>query len=223
MEILSSLGITFGAFFLYLAHRLPWISLQQSIVLSGVFRDARTTVHPVPSDTGDSEVSSCQERSPPIWPKHLIIVQRRIPSKNSTVGPATTVTYYDFEAGGNLIQVTPDNSTEPALWDLELDNHHSYYFTPETRKCRSVEMSVGILRRTWLDGATSLGESMFRGRSVCGWTKLDFIDYYVDKETGEPSHWYFHSMKATFEVLYYDSTTRPDPKLFEPPEYCLSS
>eukprot|EP00957_Ditylum_brightwellii_P183296 13962122-Ditylum_brightwellii.AAC.1 len=65
-------------------------------------------------------------------------------------------------------------------------------------------------------------------RRVCGYTKADFIDYFVDKETGKPSSWYFHTMKAAFNVLYYseppedDELDETDWSVFDVPDYCLS-
>ena len=163
------------------------------------------------------------DRTPPIWPSSLILVQRIIPDPDSKVGPATAVTYYDSKAGGNLIQITPDNSSEPVLWDLELSTHHSYYFKPSTQTCKAIDFPVGILRRNWLKDAEPMGEdsSWDGGGSVCGWTKADFIDYYADKETGKPSHWYFHTMKATFQVVYYEANPSIDQSLFVPPDYCM--
>jgi hypothetical protein len=165
----------------------------------------------------------CIERQPPMWPSSLIVVQRRIPDADSLVGPATTVTYYDSNVGGNLIQITPDNSSEPVLWDLELDTHHSFYFSPgKWQTCKAIDFPVGILRRDWLQDAEPLGEVQDeQGGTSCGWTKADFIDYYVDKETGYPTSWYFHTMKATFQVLYYKENADIDPSLFVPPDYCM--
>jgi hypothetical protein len=166
----------------------------------------------------------CIERQPPIWPSSLIVVQRRIPDADSRVGPATTVTYYDSNVFGNLIQITPENSSEPVLWDLELDNHHSFYFSPSMQTCKAMDFPVGILRRDWLKDAEPLGEVRDKdGGTSCGWTKADFIDYYADKETGYPTSWYFHTMKATFQVLYYQEDADIDPSLFVPPDYCMQN
>ena len=68
-----------------------------------------------------------------------------------------------------------------------------------------------------------LGESTSwdGSRRVCGWTKADFVDYYADKETGEPSSWYFHSQRASWNVLYYSPDTAVrNTDWFRPPEYC---
>ena len=170
---------------------------------------------------------------PPVWPRALVVVQRRVPDRDARVGPATTVTYYDYERGANLIQIRPDpargegGKTAPVVWDLELNTGRSYYFVPSARTCTAVAFPVGILRPGWLEGATPLGrsastwrrahgdgESEARGaappgeaaatdRAVCGWTKGDFVDYYADAATGVPDSWYFHTMKATFRVLNY--------------------
>lgn len=201
----------------------------------------------------------CIDRSPPIWPSSFVVKQRRIPDDDKPNGNqyyATTITYYDAEAGANLIIITPDNTTLPVLWDLELNSGQSYYFFPALQKCTPVEFPVGILRQNWLDGAEPMGEFHFTelsdavsndnngggnqeqqgnthddGRhktetanaksSSCGWTKADFIDYFADKETGVPTKWYFHTMKATFEVMEYDENAIIDSSLFDPPDYCF--
>ena len=109
------------------------------------------------------------------------------------------------------------------LWDLELNSGHSYNFTPSQQTCKAIDFPVGILRPTWLKGATPLGPSNSwdeSGRIVCGYTKVDFIDYYIDAKTGVPDSWYFHTMKATFQVLNYTANPTIDPALFVPPEYC---
>ena len=171
------------------------------------------------------ETKSCLERDPPEWPKRFVLVQRLIPSSSSKMKAATVVTYYDEELGANLIQQTPDNLTEPIFWDLELNNKNSYYFYPTTQKCLEREFPVGILKRDWLKGSVNLGESIgWNGRVVCGYTKDDFLEYYADKETMEPVSWYFHTMKASFNTIYYSPETHvPDVRWFDPPEYCSKS
>lgn len=195
-------------------HRMPLLSVHQLI-----------TQRPTYERESDLSVAkSCWDRPPPVWPHTLKVVQRRVPDSDSKVGPATTVTYYDYDYGGNLIQITPDRGE--VLWDLELNSHHSFYFTPSEQTCKAVDFPVGILRPNWLQGATPLGPSKSwdgSGRAVCGWTKVDFIDYYVDATTGIPDSWYFHTMKASFQVLNYTENPIIDPALFVPPEYCNSS
>lgn len=84
---------------------------------------------------------------PPLWPKKFTLVQRRIPDVNSTlVDVATTVTYYDYEAGANLIIITPDANESNVLWDLELNSKKSFYFTPSMKTCTSMDFPVGIIR-----------------------------------------------------------------------------
>jgi len=208
----------------------------------------------------DSLSSSCWNRSPPVWPRSLVVTQKRVPDSDSRVGPATTITYYDYDRGGNLIQIIPepidDDETHTndavMVWDLELNTGHSYYFVPSEQACNAVEFPVGILRPNWLQGATPLGPSVSTWRRanehqnghdngngngngnttdrlVCGWTKVDFVDYYADASTGVPDSWYFHTMKATFCVLNYTAIGEPswshdtiDPSLFVPPDYCFS-
>jgi hypothetical protein len=187
--------------------RLPWLA-DQSII--PMLRRPSSSSKP------------CMEQLPPVWPSSLVLIQRRVPDDDSKVGLATTVTFYDSEAGGNLIQITPDESSLPVLWDLELDTHHSYYFEPSSATCKAIDFPVGILRQDFLKDAEPLGEveNWDGDGTVCGWTKADFIDYYANKETGRPTYWYFHTMKAEFRVLYYEENPDIDPILFVPPDYC---
>jgi len=147
-------------------------------------------------------------------------------------------TLWDLEL--SFAKHTPDDDTY----------YESYYFYPSLKTCKSIHFPVGILRPDWLKGASPTGEywiddvsgSVTRNKTtprhataqqhhtstkVCGWTKADFIEYYADKDTGEPVQWYFHSMKASFHVLEYeDMTDAPTSqvedveKLFLPPSYC---
>ncbi len=243
--LIASACFVFGILYASVAlHRLDpvWNPHQQLLLAS-------TTLQGSGNKDVLSPTSPCWEKSPPIWPHSLVITQIRVPDSDAKVGPATTITYYDFDQGGNLIQIFPIGGRDTVLWDktlwdLELNTGHSFYFYPSKKSCRPVEMPVGILRPNWLEGATPLGPSWstwrraprkinhFKGitrnpqtdRLVCGWTKLDFIDYYADAETGEPDSWYFHSMKASFRVLNYTvvPTNTIDPGLFVPPDYCFS-
>mmetsp|Transcript_36701 Transcript_36701/g.117911 ORF Transcript_36701/g.117911 Transcript_36701/m.117911 type:complete len:191 (-) Transcript_36701:2960-3532(-) len=159
--------------------------------------------------------------TPPVWPRRFTLVQRRTPDPDAAVEPATTVTYYDADRGANLIVITPDSNMSDVFWDLELDDHRSYYFTPTRRSCKPMEFPVGILRTDWLANATALGPSVVNGRDVLGFTKVDFIDYYADAQTCEPVRWYFHTMKARFDSIYWaPGLAAPDASWFTPPEYC---
>ena len=70
----------------------------------------------------------CRSGIPPVWPHRFTLVQRKIPD-NASLGLSTTVTYYDWERGTNLIVITPDVDPSAVLFDLELNSRHSYYFT----------------------------------------------------------------------------------------------
>mmetsp|Transcript_23591 Transcript_23591/g.30678 ORF Transcript_23591/g.30678 Transcript_23591/m.30678 type:complete len:191 (+) Transcript_23591:3-575(+) len=166
--------------------------------------------------------ASCPTSEPPVWPDQFVIVQRRIPDDNS--GNSTTVTYYDWIRQANLIIITDDADEGNPLWDLELGTGNSYYFTPTTKKCTGMKFPVGILRPNWLENATFVKNSTFLGKPVNIWTKADFIDYYADAETCDPVSWYFHSMQARFDTIYYAiNNTIPDSSYFEPPTFCPSS
>ena len=71
----------------------------------------------------------CRSGIPPVWPHRFTLVQRKIPD-NASLGLSTTVTYYDWARGANLIVITPDADPSAVLFDLELNSRHSYYFTP---------------------------------------------------------------------------------------------
>jgi hypothetical protein len=71
-------------------------------------------------------LSACPVDRPPTWPRQFVLVQRKIPDAGSASGNATTVTYYDWDAGANLIVITPDADESDVLVDLELTSGHSY-------------------------------------------------------------------------------------------------
>ncbi|XP_074299893.1 uncharacterized protein At4g14100-like [Silene latifolia] len=86
------------------------------------------------------------------------------------------------------------------LYDVEYDNHTSYYFTRDaTREWRTVHFDVGILTPDWLHGATYLGQTKVDGFLCNGWTKADFIWYYEDVVTKRPVNWIFYT-GTTFNV-----------------------
>lgn len=220
-----------GASLLYFIHHLPQLwSFRQASFQKASPDNIRANW----GTPGATEIK-CEDRPPPVWPKRLVVVQRRVPDADSGVKPATAVTYYDSIADANLIQITFDQALPATsgklegggrvLWDLELGSKTSYYFYPDTKKCRIIQFPVGILRTDWLRDAKPLGESLAwdGARRVCGWTKLDFIDYYADYETGEPTGWYFQRMKARWDVLYYaPNQTVRDEAMFDPPDFCQS-
>ena len=123
-----------------------------------------------------------------------------------------------------MIVITTDGEEADELWDLELDSGHSFYFSPHAASCAPMRFDVGILRPDWLSNATSLGARTVNGRECLGWTKADFIDYYADAVTCEPVSWYFHSMKARFDTIFWAPELRvPDDAYFVPPVYCNAS
>ena len=164
--------------------------------------------------------SDCSSGLPPVWPPRFTIVQRKIPD-NASLGMSTTVTYYDWARGANLIVITPDADPSAVLFDLELNSRRSFYYTPSTNSCTPMSFPVGILRPDWLANATFLGRSTRNGRPVLGWTKADFIDYYADPVTCEPVSWYFHTMRARFDTVYMSvNASVADLAMLLPPAYC---
>ena len=134
-------------------------------------------------------------------------------------------TYYDSDRGANLIVITPDANRTDVLWDLELDSRRSFYFSPSRAQCEAMEFPVGILTRDWLHNATYLGVrpcpfASSASRRCAAWTKADFIDYYADASTCEPSAWWFHSMRAWFVTTAYAVNASAPAGYFTPPPYC---
>eukprot|EP00316_Scyphosphaera_apsteinii_P017690 CAMPEP_0119319928 /NCGR_PEP_ID=MMETSP1333-20130426/50847_1 /TAXON_ID=418940 /ORGANISM="Scyphosphaera apsteinii, Strain RCC1455" /LENGTH=194 /DNA_ID=CAMNT_0007326483 /DNA_START=89 /DNA_END=673 /DNA_ORIENTATION=+ len=163
---------------------------------------------------------ACGPHQPPLWPERFVLVQRKYPD-DPAMGNETTITFYDWLAGANLIKITPDSNHSDVLWDLELNTRHSFYFRPARNSCQSIDFPVGILRPDWLNNATYLGRVIHNGRECFKWTKVDFIDYYAATESCEPVAWYFHSMRAAFETIYYQPGAHvPHTSWFTPPEYC---
>jgi len=104
---------------------------------------------------------------------------------------------------------------------MNFDCGAGYYFTPTTQTCQHIRFPVGVLRPDWLANATFLGETKILGKYVLAWTKADFIDYYADSQDCSPVSWYFHTMQARFDTVYYSpGTTVADTSLFHPPSYC---
>lgn len=163
-------------------------------------------------------IAACDTTRAPVWPARFTLVQRRIPDEGT---PGTAVTYYDTltRPKANLIVDTPDDGGD-VLWDLELQNE-SYYYHPAKRTCQPQKFHVGILRRDWLANGTFLGRRIINGRPCLAWTKVDFIDYYADAETCAPVSWYFHSMRARFDTIYWAPGVAAPEGTFAPPAYCL--
>ncbi len=132
----------------------------------------------------------CTSTAPPLWPERFVLTQRRFPIDwTNRTADATITTYYDAKRAANLIHIVADNAPNTTLWDLELNDKHSYYFDPQAKQCKTITFPVGILRQNWLANATSLGSKYIRGRKAVGWTKVDFIDYWADEQTCEPLSW----------------------------------
>ncbi|KAL3904558.1 MAG: hypothetical protein SGPRY_011241, partial [Prymnesium sp.] len=125
--------------------------------------------------------------TPPVWPLQFMLVQRKVAHAHTAQQNASVVTWYDHINGANLLQIAPENNSSDVLWDLELNTHSSFYFTPSRRTCKRMHFPVGVLRPDWLSNATFLGTRTFQGRSVLAWTKVDFIDYFADPVTCEPA------------------------------------
>ena len=52
--------------------------------------------------TATAAAVNCSSGVPPVWPPRFTLVQRKIPD-NASLGMSTTVTYYDWARGANLM------------------------------------------------------------------------------------------------------------------------
>ena len=150
-----------------LIHRLPFLTCLQSAIGSRHLNIAQSDgggdsiVSATDAGTPAAEDIECSDRPPPTWPSRLVVVQRCVPDTNSSMRSATSVTYYDSEAGANLIQITYDEDEEPpkegaesagsspVLWDLEL-NDGSYYFYPGENRDHDASIYLSLSRSLYI-------------------------------------------------------------------------
>ncbi|PIA40621.1 hypothetical protein AQUCO_02500375v1 [Aquilegia coerulea] len=135
--------------------------------------------------------STCISESPPIptpWPHqfHSILVMNK-----SGILQLIDL-WYDWPNGRNFNII--QDQLGKLLYDLEWNNGTSFFYTLDaSKKCRSAQLSVGILRPNWLDGATYIGQQHVDGFLCNVWEKAEFITYYEDIVTKRPVHWLFYT------------------------------
>ncbi|KAH9623543.1 hypothetical protein KSS87_019951 [Heliosperma pusillum] len=132
-------------------------------------------------ETRDEQLK--EEPKPTTWPEqfHSVLVMNNTKTKELQVVDL----WYDWPNKRNLNLIQYQLGKK--LYDVEYDNHTSYYFTRDaTRECRTVHFDVGILTPDWLHGATYLGQAKVDGFLCNVWTKADFVWYYEDVVTKRP-------------------------------------
>ncbi|GBG78530.1 hypothetical protein CBR_g27755 [Chara braunii] len=154
--------------------------------------------------------------SPPVWPPqfHAQLFQN-FSGKLSIVD-----LYYDYTNGRNLNVIHHQLAT--SLYDLEWTNGTSFYFDVEKGTCRTMHFPVGVLRPTWLDGATYRGKEVVDGFVTNVWTKIDFITYYADVATGRPVRWTFFNGMDMHVMKYEPGVVLAD-RFWQAPDFCFGS
>lgn len=148
-------------------------------------------------------LAAAPDPEPPLWPErfHAMFAQA------TPTGRAVIHLYYDFAKGRNLNVITSqalEKAGKGALWDFERQDGLSFFFTPRTRECRTIEVGYGLLRPSWLRDepvAELIAEAVAVGPYMCNvWIKgesdtpgVPFITYYAEVGTGRPVKWVFFS------------------------------
>ncbi|KAJ3678216.1 hypothetical protein LUZ60_002019 [Juncus effusus] len=128
--------------------------------------------------------------------------------------------YYDWTNGRNLNRL--QSQLGSVLYDVEWDNGTSYYYTKgEGATCQVRKFPVGVLRPDWLSGAEYLGRAWTGGFECYLWTKVEFIWYYEEVETGRPVRWdFFDGM--TMHVMTWEVGVVLEDSEWQAPEYCFT-
>ncbi|EPS68692.1 transferase, transferring glycosyl groups [Genlisea aurea] len=127
--------------------------------------------------------------------------------------------WYDWPNGRNFNII--QSQLGSVLYDLEWNNGTQFvYSLDSTRKCRAVQLEVGILRPDWLDGAVYLGREKVDGFLCNVWEKVDFIWYYEDVVTGRPVHWVFYTGRSIHVMTFEVGAVLEDAK-WQAPVYCF--
>ncbi|XP_068667056.1 uncharacterized protein At4g14100-like [Aristolochia californica] len=127
--------------------------------------------------------------------------------------------WYDWPNGRNF-NIIQDQLGQ-LLYDLEWNNGTSFFYTlDESKKCRTAQLEVGILRPNWLDGAHYLGQEYVDGFLCNVWEKVEFIWYYEDVVTKSPVHWTFYTGRSAHVMTFDVGATLEDEK-WQAPIYCF--
>lgn len=153
---------------------------------------------------------------PTPWPEqfHSILFM------NNSKGNLQTVDlWYDWPNGRNFNII--QNQLGKLLYDLEWDNHTSFYYTLDANKeCRVMHFPVGILKPTWLQGGNYLGQRYMDGFLCNVWEKVDFIWYYEDVVTKRPVYWAFFTGMIAHVMTFEVGKVLADPN-WQAPAYCF--
>ncbi|KAJ0974609.1 hypothetical protein J5N97_016574 [Dioscorea zingiberensis] len=130
--------------------------------------------------------------------------------------------WYDWPNGRNFNIMQDQLGTIGfPLYDLEWTNGTSFVYTLDSsRKCKTLDVGVGILRPNWLDGANYLGQQHVDGFLCNVWEKVDFIWYYEDVLTKRPVHWVFYTGRAAHVMTFEVGAVLEDEK-WQAPVYCF--
>ncbi|KAL3343435.1 hypothetical protein AABB24_027124 [Solanum stoloniferum] len=164
-------------------------------------------------------VSIASESGDPIptpWPEqfHSILFM------NNSKGNLQIVDlWYDFPNGRNFNII--QNQLGKLLYDLEWNNHTSFYYTLDANKeCRVMHFPVGLLRPTWLQDGNYLGQRNMDGFLCNVWEKVDFITYYEDVVTKRPVYWAFYTGMIAHVMTFEVGKVLENPK-WQAPVYCF--
>jgi hypothetical protein len=128
--------------------------------------------------------------------------------------------FYDWPAGLNL-NIIKSLDEERILYDIEWNNHTSYYVDRAKRSCKTIIFPVGILCPTWLEGAEYVGDENVNGIASRVFTKAEFITYYESINTRLPVRWIFHDSGMQEDVLTFDVGIKSTPSQYQAPSYCF--
>eukprot|EP00472_Partenskyella_glossopodia_P007617 CAMPEP_0197539460 /NCGR_PEP_ID=MMETSP1318-20131121/62789_1 /TAXON_ID=552666 /ORGANISM="Partenskyella glossopodia, Strain RCC365" /LENGTH=238 /DNA_ID=CAMNT_0043098183 /DNA_START=400 /DNA_END=1116 /DNA_ORIENTATION=- len=161
--------------------------------------------------------------APPIWPTvfHAVLYQNR---SNDL---AIVDLYYEYPKGRNLNLIRSqhdyDKGSQGALWDVEFDNHTSFYYHPAKKTCMPMKFPVGILVPNWLENATFLGVEETDKYKCNVWTKADgFITYWEEVTSRKPVKWIFGSGMEEHILKWTVNETLPD-EHWQTPSYCFKN
>ncbi|XP_061337566.1 uncharacterized protein At4g14100-like isoform X2 [Gastrolobium bilobum] len=162
--------------------------------------------------------STASEPIPAVWPEqfHAVMFMNR----SGTLQKLDL--WYDWPNGRNF-NIIQEQLSNLIKYDLEWNNGTSFIYTldPSNQECEVVNVSVGILRPNWLDGATYLGQQRVDNFLCNVWEKVDFIWYYEDVLTRRPVKWVFYTGYTAHVMTFEVGAVLEDPN-WQAPLYCFS-
>jgi hypothetical protein len=169
--------------------------------------------------------------TPAIWPDVFHMLSWSVSGRSEALG--ITHLYYDFKGGRNLNIITSQDleaQGKGTLWDYERQDGLSFYYTPKTKECRTLDMEYGLLSPSWLADdppAELIAEGQKLGiYTVNVWTKgesdkpgVPFITYYSEVGTGRPVRWVFFT-RQVFDIIAYEPGVNLPEHDWKVPDYC---